>query len=227
MTTILLQGRGRLIHARCIAAWVLLLCAWSVAGTAAAAPTVLVFGDSLSAAHGMAQSQGWVALMRKRLAQSYPGTRVVNASVSGETTAGGRERFDAALRRAEPDIVVLELGGNDGLQVLDTRAMHDNLAAMIEAAQHAGARVLLLGMRIPPNFGPVYTTRFHAVFESLAQQYDVAYDPFFLAPIADDRSHFQSDGIHPTAAVQPVLAKRVIADLQPLLSSAHRQGDQS
>lgn len=187
----------------------------------AAEHTILVFGDSLSAAHGMQQPQGWVALMEKRLAARDADIRVVNASVSGETTGGGRKRFDAALARSQADIVILELGGNDGLQVLDVKRMHTNLAAMIKRARDASAKVLLLGMRIPPNYGAAYTKRFHDVFEHLAEQYDTAYDPFFLEPIANDRSNFQSDGIHPTAKVQPVLAKRVLADLQPLLE---RQG---
>ncbi len=200
----------------------LFVAAAGLAGQSVAAErTILVFGDSLSAAHGMPQAQGWVALMEKRLAARDADIRVVNASVSGETTGGGRKRFDAALARSQADIVILELGGNDGLQVLDVKQMRTNLAAMIKRARDAGAKVLLLGMRIPPNYGAAYANRFHDVFEHLAEQYDTAYDPFFLEPIANDRSNFQSDGIHPNAEVQPILAKRVLADLQPLLE---RQG---
>ncbi len=189
----------------------------------AAPQSILVFGDSLSAAHGMPQSKGWVALMQKRLAERDADINVVNASVSGETSGGGRKRFDAALARSRADVVILELGGNDGLQVLDLKQMRTNLAAMIQTARDAGARVLLLGMRIPPNYGAEYAKRFHAVFEHLAEQYDTAYDPFFLEPIADDRANFQSDGIHPTAAVQPVLAKRVLKDVQPLLERKRQE----
>lgn len=194
-----------------------------MATAVAAAPNILIFGDSLSAAHGMAQSDGWVARLRPRLQQAYPNARLINASVSGETSAGGRARFDGALARSEADIVVLELGGNDGLQVLDPSTMQQNLAAMIETARDEGARVLLLGIRIPPNFGPAYTKRFHGMFDTLAERYEIAYDPFFLAPIADDRSNFQSDGIHPTAEVQPEIAQRVWTRLEPMIEAAARR----
>ncbi|MDA3919923.1 MAG: arylesterase [Salinisphaera sp.] len=198
----------------------LVLLLWCVALPAMAGPRILVFGDSLSAAHGIPQEAGWVALLKKRLSENYPSASVVNASVSGETTAGGLARLPAALKRVKPDIVVLELGGNDGLQALPLARMQWNLGTMISDSQRAGARVLLLGMRIPPNYGPAYTRKFHAVFDTLAEQRHLAYDPFFLAPIATDRSQFQADGIHPVAAAEPALLDRIMQTLGPLIAKA-------
>jgi len=198
--------------------WLLGLILLVVACTAAAGPRILVFGDSLSAAHGIPQQAGWVALLRQSLVTDYPDALIVNASVSGETTAGGLSCLPATLKRETPDIVILELGGNDGLQALPPARMQDNLAAMIKASQAAGARVLLLGIRIPPNYGPAYTQRFEAVFATLATQYKLAFDPFFLAPIAGDRTQFQADGIHPITTAEPALRKRVMKTLQPMLA---------
>lgn len=168
----------------------------------------------------MQRDQGWVALLDQRLDQRLGEEyTVVNASISGETTAGGVRRLPELLERHEPDIVVLELGANDGLRALALETMQANLAAMIEQSLAAGARVLLLGVRLPSNYGPAYTERFHNVYDSLAQKYDVAYLPFFLAPIARDPSRFQADGVHPTAAAQPALLDHVWSALAPLLEA--------
>lgn len=198
----------------------MLLLGLAAAGPVHAATRILVFGDSLSAAHGMPRDQGWVALLTNRLARRHQNIYVVNASISGETTAEGLARLPAVLRRTDPDIVLLELGGNDGLLALPVEAMQANLAQMIQRCRAAGARVLLLGMRIPSNYGPAYTERFHDAFDALARQTDVAYVPFFLAPIATDLSRFQADGIHPDAKAQPVLLAQIWPVLAPLLNGS-------
>lgn len=182
-----------------------------------AARTVLVFGDSLSAAHGMAASQGWVALLDKRLARQRPGWKVVNASISGETTAGGAARIDAALARVEPAVVVIELGANDGLRGLPLPQTRTNLAAMVRASKDSGAKVLLVGMRMPPNLGRVYTDGFEANYRAIAKAEHVALLPFLLEPVAGDRSNFQDDNLHPVAAAQPRLLDHVWKSLAPLL----------
>jgi len=179
--------------------------------------TVLVMGDSLSAGYGLAADQGWVTLAARKLAVTHPGWRVANASVSGETTAGGAARIARQLKVQRPSVVVIELGANDGLRGLDLDASRANLERMILAARGAGARVLLVGMRLPPNFGPQYTQRFAAIFPDLAKRHQVAYLPFLLAPIADERSNFQADNMHPVAAVQGKLRDYVLPALVPLL----------
>jgi acyl-CoA thioesterase-1 len=193
----------------------LLLCA-----PALAAPprTVLVMGDSLAAAHGLrSESEGWVALLDAKLARDKPGWRVHNASISGETTAGGASRVIGELVRARPAVVVIELGANDGLRGLQLLQTRVNLARMIGAAHGAGARVLLVGMKLPPNFGPQYTREFEANYSDLARRFDVALLPFLLEPIAADRANFQADNLHPVAAAQPVLRDHVWKALEPLL----------
>jgi acyl-CoA thioesterase-1 len=170
--------------------------------------TVLVVGDSLSAAYGLRANQGWVSLTEQRLRASHPGWRVVNASISGDTTAGGAARIARELARSRPAVVVIELGANDG------RA---NLDRMIRLSRGAGARVLLLGMRLPPNFGPAYTQRFERMYAELARQHQATLLPFFLAPIATDRRNFQADNLHPTAAAQAKLRDHVWPALAPLL----------
>ncbi len=179
--------------------------------------TVLVFGDSLSAAYGLAPSQGWVALLAERIARRKPGWRVVNASISGETTDGGAARIADALRRHRPNVVVIELGANDGLRGLPLLQTRINLARMIGAAHGAGAEVLLLGMRLPPNYGPEYTRGFERNYSALAQRYDTSLLPFLLQPIALDRDAFQTDTLHPAAAAQPKLRDHVWPVLEPLL----------
>jgi len=181
-------------------------------------PTVLVMGDSLSAAHGLATTkEGWVALTAARILQEKPDWRVVNASISGETTAGGSARIVGEVLRVRPAVVVIELGANDALRGLPLREMRHNLARMIGASQYVGAKVLLLGMRIPPNYGPDYATGFEQVYRDLAEQFDVELLPFLLAPIATDRAQFQNDNLHPVAAAQPKLRDHVWTSLEPLL----------
>lgn len=182
-----------------------------------AADTVLVMGDSLSAAYGLRAAQGWVALTAERIARTHPHWRVVNASVSGETTAGGAARIIDELVRHRPEVVVIELGANDGLRGLPTEQSRINLARMIGAAHGAGADVLLLGMRMPPNLGPDYTRAFEENYRALADRYDAALLPFLLEPIATDRSAFQSDNLHPVAEAQPKLRDHVWPALEPLL----------
>jgi acyl-CoA thioesterase-1 len=206
------------------ALWLLLLglcnAAWAATPAKVAPlppPTVMVFGDSLSAAYGLDAAQGWVALLEQRLAQSRPGWRVVNASISGETSAGGAARVVREVARVRPAVVVIALGANDGLRGLPPRETRRNLARMIGAAQGVGAKVLLVGMRMPPNYGAEYTQAFERNYRELAQLFDTALLPFLLEPIARDRAAFQADNLHPVAAVQPALRDHVWRALQPLL----------
>lgn len=179
--------------------------------------TVLVMGDSLSAAYNLAPEQGWVALLGKRLAAEHPGWTVANASISGETTAGGASRIAAELARHSPAVVVIELGANDGLRGLDLAQTRANLERMVTAAQATGARVLLVGMRLPPNYGPQYTSDFERNFAELAEKHGAALLPFLLEPIATEREAFQADNLHPVAAAQPRLLDHVWPALEPLL----------
>ncbi|WP_242006822.1 arylesterase [Aerolutibacter ruishenii] len=174
-------------------------------------------GDSLSAGYGMAASQGWVALTANRLAQQKPGWRVVNASISGETSAGGAARIQTELKRTRPAVVVIALGANDGLRGLPLEQTRDNLDRMIRAAEGAKARVLLVGMRMPPNLGKAYTEGFSANYAALAKIHGVELLPFLLEPIALDRNAYQADNLHPTAAAQPKLRDHVWKALAPLV----------
>lgn len=183
----------------------------------AAQRVVLVVGDSLSAAYGIDQDEGWVALLQRRLEKDYPGYRVVNASISGDTTRGALSRIDTALNTHSPAVVVVELGGNDGLRGLPLKEMRTNLSAIVSKSLAAHARVLLVGMRIPPNYGPLYTRDFEAVFTELAQQFEVARVPFLLDGVALDPELIQGDGIHPRADAQPRLLENVWPHLAPLL----------
>lgn len=193
------------------------LCLLAAAPALAAERTVLVMGDSLSAAYGLPPEQGWVALLAERLRTEAPGWRVANASISGETTAGGASRIAGELQRHQPDVVVIELGANDGLRGLDLAQTRANLERMVTAAKTAGAQVLLLGMRIPPNYGPDYTQGFERNYQALAEEHDVALLPFLLEPIAMDRDAFQADNLHPVADAQPKLRDHVWPALAPLL----------
>lgn len=184
---------------------------------AAAGKTVLVMGDSLSAGYGLAASQGWVSLTAQRMRGTHPQWRLVNASISGETTAGGASRIGAELARSRPAVLVIELGANDGLRGLSLAQTRANLELMIRAGKAAKARVLLIGMRLPPNFGPQYTRTFEQTYVDLAKHYQVTLLPFLLAPIATDRNAFQADNMHPIAAVQPKLRDHVWVALSPLL----------
>lgn len=176
-------------------------------------------GDSLSAGYGIEVRDGWVTLLQQRLTrQGYPHT-VVNASISGDTSAGGRARLADALKRHHPQIVILELGANDGLRGLSLRATRTNLEAMIKAAQSAGARVLLIGMQLPPNYGPDYTGKFRAIYRDLARNNDLPLVPFLLDGVALNPKLMQPDGLHPRAAAQPRLLENVWPYLEPLLKS--------
>ena len=188
-----------------------------LAGTARAdaAKRILVMGDSLSAAYGLAVDQGWVALLQSDLKPG--GWHVINASVSGETTAGGRSRIASALAEHRPGIVLIELGANDGLRGLPLDLAKQNLANMIDQAKQAGSQVLLVGMQIPPNYGPDYTQQFIAMYQQLAVEHSVPLLPFLLAPIADSRDAFLPDQLHPNASAQQALAAHVLPALRPLM----------
>ncbi len=176
-------------------------------------------GDSISAGYGLEKiDQGWVALLQEKLVREGYSDRVVNASLSGETSAGGLERIDQALERYHPSLVIIELGGNDGLRGLSPRQMKANLSAMIERSQAVHAQVLLLGMRIPPNYGKRYTELFNRVFEELAEQYRIAYVPFLLEGVATEKNLMQADTIHPAREAQPLLLRLVWEKLQSMLN---------
>ncbi|MBK8118981.1 MAG: arylesterase [Sulfuritalea sp.] len=194
----------------------LILLLYSVAASAAQ-QRILVFGDSLSAGFGIAVSQSWPALLGQRLQANGSRLTVTNASISGETTAGGRARFAAAMTQFKPAIVILALGANDGLRGLPVAAMQDNLDFMVAQARKQGARVLLVGMRLPPNYGPKYTQEFDAAFRDLAKRQKVPLLPFLLEPIALDQNAFLADGLHPTAAAQAKILDHVWNALRPLL----------
>lgn len=183
-----------------------------------AASTILVFGDSLSAAYGLSTQQGWVALMEERLKNERYPYQVVNASISGETTAGGLTRLNQAIAQQKPSIMILELGANDGLRGLPVDAMQQNLTKMLEMAKQNNIQVLLVGMRIPPNYGPQYTQAFHQSYPTLAQQFKVKLVPFLLENVAGNRALNQDDGLHPTAEAQPIILETIWASLKPMLN---------
>ncbi|MBU6512707.1 MAG: arylesterase [Betaproteobacteria bacterium] len=189
----------------------------------AARPVLLVIGDSLSAGYGLETGTGWVALLQKRLQERHAPWRVVNASISGETTAGGMSGLPALLQRDQPKVVLIELGGNDALRGLSLAATESNLRSMASACQMFGARVLLVGMRIPPNYGAAYTRGFEAIFPRVAQLQHTALVPFLLAGVVDHPDWFQADNIHPTAAAQPTMLDTVWPVLEPLLQSQARK----
>ena len=203
----------------------LLLAVFSASSTSASeqsSSVILVWGDSLSASYRMDEQQGWVALLQEKLtAEGRHDWRVVNGSVSGETTAGGLARLPAMLVSTSPDIVILELGGNDGLRGLPVPTIRENLAQMIELSQGAGARVLLSGIQIPPNYGPRYTGPFYAQYTELAEQYGLALIPFLLDGIAENAELMQDDGIHPTAEAQPLIVEIVWPVLNQLMATDH------
>ncbi|MFO7276916.1 MAG: arylesterase [Pseudomonadota bacterium] len=205
-----------------------LICAWAlgiwlsfVAGPVAAATServILVLGDSLSAAYGIRPEQGWVALLEKRLQSEGYGYRVVNASVSGETSTGGVQRLPRALELHKPEIVILELGANDGLRGLPLATTRANLEKSVELARAAGAKVLLVGLEMPPNYGPKYTAQFREMFRELAKSHSLPLVPFLLENVALDPELMQSDGLHPNAKAQPILLDNVWPLLKPLLA---------
>jgi acyl-CoA thioesterase I len=187
-------------------------------GTLAAAErSILIVGDSISSAYGISPQRGWVALLAERLKRERLDYIVANASISGDTTSGGAARLPRALEQHKPAVVVLELGGNDGLRGLPAAEMKRNLSAMIEQSRKSGARVLLVGIQIPPNYGPDYTQKFDAVFRDLAKQHKTALVPSLMEDFADKADLFQPDRIHPTEAAQPLMLERVWKALRPLL----------
>jgi acyl-CoA thioesterase-1 len=194
-----------------------LLLSWPAANTALAAKTVLVFGDSLSAGYGIGAGQAWPDLLDARLRDDGGRFRVVNASISGETSAGGRARLDGAIDQFKPTVLILALGANDGLRGLPPAQMQDNLRAMVRLSKTRGIRVLLIGMKLPPNYGPDYTQAFEAGFSGVAKSEKTAWLPFLLAPIANQPEAFQADRLHPVAAVQARLLDHIYPALTPLL----------
>jgi len=190
----------------------------------ASARTILVFGDSLSAAYGIRPEEGWVALLGQRLQTQGYGYQIVNASVSGETSGGGLERLPRALQLHRPSLVILELGANDALRGLPLGMTQQNLASMVRLSQSAGARVLLIGLRLPPNYGPRYTEQFAGMFPALANQYHLPLVPFLLDKVALVPERMQPDGLHPNAQGQPPMLDTVWPYLQPLLNKNPQSG---
>ena len=183
----------------------------------ASARIILVVGDSLSAAYGIPVEQGWVSLLQDCLEREGFPYRIVNASISGDTTANARARLPRALASHEPAVLLLGLGGNDGLRGLSLAEMKSNLAAMIADAHAAGAQVLLLGVQLPPNYGPVYTQRFQAIYHELAGEHGLTLLPSLVDGIGTEQELMQADGLHPNAAAQPLIRDRIWKVLQPLL----------
>jgi len=194
-----------------------LVCVLALPAAASGAATILVFGDSLSTGYGLPREQGWVYLLEQRLRAERFDYKVVNASISGETTLGGRNRIDAALQAHAPELVILELGGNDGLRGATPESIRRNLEAISDACRRARARVLLVGMRLPPNYGMAYTGKFQDAFRAVARSRKLPLVPFLLDGFADDRALFLEDGIHPSAAAQPLMLDTVWKELRPLL----------
>ena len=197
----------------------LLVCLWPVR-VAADDATIVILGDSLSAAYGMEMSESWPSLLRQRLDEHGHAWQVFNSSITGETTQGGLTRLPRLLEQHEPAIVIIELGGNDGLRGLPLEVTRENLSRMIEQSLAAGARVVLAEMRIPPNYGRTYTEKFNGTYSDLAARYDVVLLPFVLQDIALEPGMMQADGIHPTAAAQPIILDQVWKALAPLLKQA-------
>jgi acyl-CoA thioesterase-1 len=211
------MGRVSTVIVKVLALLLLAVSAAAAGETPIDAKTILVVGDSISAGYGIQRSDGWVALLQARVVARHPPYAVVNASISGDTTAAGLARLPRALELHKPAIVVIELGGNDALRGYPTERIEHNLAAMIELSKDAGAAVLLLGMEIPPNYGARYTQAFHALFADVAARTRVAFVPFLLDGVATDDALMQADGIHPTAGAQPRLLDNVWRAIEPLL----------
>jgi acyl-CoA thioesterase I len=204
--------------------WLLLAVLLACSGTGFAARTILVYGDSLSAAYGISRDAGWVNMLGERLKQTHPDYTVANASISGETTEGGARRIDGALEQFRPAIVVLALGANDGLRGWPAERTKANLAAIIRAARREKARVLLVGMRMPPNYGARYAEDFRRTFADLAREERVPFVPFLLEGMALDRDMFQDDNFHPNERAQGVLLDNVWRGLAPMLGQAQARG---
>ena len=191
-----------------------LLTMLSVATPASATQTILVWGDSLSAAYGIPVEKGWVNLMQKKLGEEF---EVINGSISGETTQGGLSRLPIALKNHKPDVVILELGANDGLRGISPQVTKSNLQQMIEQSQQAKAEVMLLGMKIPPNYGAAYSKVFEAQFEQLAKEYELTFIPFFLENVIEKLELLQEDELHPTSEAQPILLDALLPSIKQIL----------
>ncbi len=187
--------------------------------TTLTARSIVVLGDSISAGYGMEVQQGWVALLQNKLNQQYSDITIINESISGDTSAGGLARIDKALQQYKPEILILELGANDGLQGLSPRMIKKNLAEIIQHAKASNAKVLLLSMRIPPNYGKRYTRMFYQLYPQLADSLSVSYVPFIMEDIALAKELMQADGLHPNAKAQLIIAEKVWQYLRPLLDS--------
>jgi len=180
---------------------------------------ILVVGDSLSAEYGLPRRTGWVSLLSQKLMQLSPGAEIINASISGDTTSGGRTRLAALLSRHSPQIVIIELGGNDALRGLALTMSQDNLTRMVEQSQQAGAQVILVGMQIPPNYGREYATSFKNMFSTISESKKTALVPFLLEGVGPQNEMFQSDGIHPNESAQPIMMETVLKVLLPVLKN--------
>jgi len=198
---------------------ILLLLTLTAVAPVHAARTILVFGDSLSAGYGLPAGSGWVSLLEQRLKRDRLDYTIVNASISGETTLGGRNRIADALAQHKPAVVIVQLGGNDGLRGNSIEETRRNLIAIVGASRKAGAKVLLVGMRIPPNYGKVYTRRFEALFAEVARQQNASLVPFMLQGFADKPEWFQSNGIHPAVEAQPRILDNIYRRLRALLTT--------
>jgi len=183
-------------------------------------PKILIYGDSLSASYGLAQQQGWPILLKYRLAASHYQYDVINASISGETTSGGLSRFSNTLAKFKPAIIILELGANDGLRGLPLKEMAQNLSSMITLGKSSKAKILLIGMKIPPNYGPKYTTSFSLTYHQLSKQHKVTLVPFMLKNIAAKPKLMQDDGLHPNALGQPLILDNIWPKLQLMLKDS-------
>ena len=204
--------------------WIATICLLVLGSfTQAQAATVLVVGDSISAAFGLETQEGWVTLLEERLREHNPEFKVVNASISGETTGGGLARFPQLLTEHQPDYVIIELGGNDGLRGLSLTQMSSNLTRMVQQAKQQDAVVLLLGMRLPGNYGQRYTEAFYNVYQQIAERENVAVVDFFLAGVGGEEGMMQADGVHPTQMAQPLLLDNAWQRLAPLLPLAPAQ----
>jgi acyl-CoA thioesterase-1 len=212
----------RLLRPAVRGAVILALLLWTLSAQAAA-PVILIVGDSISAGYGLPAGAGWPALLQQRLAAEHFPHRVVNASISGDTTAGGRARLSGLLEANRPAITVIELGGNDGLRGGNLDAMAGNLDAMTAAAQKAGSRVLIVGIRVPPNYGGDYGRRFAAIYAEVAAKHKTALVPFFFEGFGDDNSMFQPDRIHPVATAQTKLLDNVWTVLKPMLGTPAKE----
>lgn len=188
-----------------------------VSGPLLAGPSIVILGDSLSAAYGMEISQSWPSLLQQRLIENGYAHRVFNSSIAGDTTQGGATRLPRLLDKNQPEVVILELGGNDGLRGLPIEVTGNNLSSMIEQSQSAGASIILSEMRIPPNYGRTYTEKFNTLYTTLADKYGVSLLPFLLDDIALEPDLMMADGIHPTAEAQPLILEKVWIQLEPLL----------